>query len=143
MGTCASSCMTTIGKLGGGTNWTSTAKVIHLDGRLQEFRHPIKAGHLLSQNPNSFLCSSEAMYIDSPVPRLLADEDLQLGQMYFLLPTSMSHAPLSLPDLCSLAIKASTALSNAGLRNARKPLLEETVSVLGEAGHQRSLRKLS
>ncbi|KAK3022993.1 hypothetical protein RJ639_044987 [Escallonia herrerae] len=142
MGICASSRMT-IGKLGGDMNWTSTAKVIRLDGKLQEFRHPIKAGHILSDNPNSFLCSSEAMHVDSPVPRLLADEDLQLGQMYFLLPTSMSPASLSLPDLCSLAIKASTALSNAGLRNAKKPLLEQTVSVLGAAGHQRSLRKSS
>ncbi|KAK2978360.1 hypothetical protein RJ640_016462 [Escallonia rubra] len=93
-------------------HWTSTAKIIHNDGRLQEFRQPVKAGQVLSDNANCFLCSSETMYVDSHVPHVPADEELQLGQLYFLLPISKSQAPLSLQDLCSLAIKASIALSN-------------------------------
>ncbi|KAJ4716440.1 HTH-type transcriptional regulator [Melia azedarach] len=94
-------------------NWSTTAKIIHLDGRLQEFRQPIKAGSILSQNPNCFLCSSESMYIGSQVPRLLEDEEIQLGQIYFLMSLSRSQSPLTLQELCSLAIKASSALSHA------------------------------
>lgn len=101
---------------GKGLNWPSTAKVIHLDGRLQEFMESIKASHILSQNPNFFLCSLESMYVDSHAPHVPIDEELQLGQIYFLIPTSKSHVPLSLQDLCSLAIKASTALQNTSTK---------------------------
>jgi hypothetical protein len=55
---------------GGGLNRTSPAKIVHIDGRLQEFREPIKASNVLSLNPNSFLCSSESMYIDRRLPQV-------------------------------------------------------------------------
>lgn len=97
-------------------NWPSTAKVIHINGRLQEFRVSIKASHILSQHPDSFLCSSESMYIGSQPPQLPTDHELQLGHIYFLIPASKSHVPLSLQDLCSLAIKASTALQTRSLK---------------------------
>lgn len=97
-------------------NWPSTAKVIHINGSLQEFRVPIKANHILSQHPDSFLCSSETMYIGSHPPHLSKDQELQLGHIYFLIPSSKSHVPLSLQDLCSLAIKASTALQTRSLK---------------------------
>lgn len=84
----------------------TTTKVIHVDGSHQEFRHPIKAIHVLSQNPDCFLCCSESMYVNSRAPHVAGDEELQLGQIYFLLPLSKSESPLSLQDLCALAIKA-------------------------------------
>ncbi|KAK9286089.1 hypothetical protein L1049_014469 [Liquidambar formosana] len=110
MGVCASSQIT---RQSGSTDWPHTAKIIHLDGRLQEFKQPIKTRHILSQNPNSFLCSSECMYVDCHVPHVPEDEELQLGQLYFLMPISQSHTSLSLQDLCALAIKASAALSRS------------------------------
>ncbi|PIA52451.1 hypothetical protein AQUCO_01000374v1 [Aquilegia coerulea] len=91
--------------------WSSTVKVVHLDGRLQEFTEPIKVGHILSQNPSCFLCSSETMYVDTLMPHVPYAEELQLGQIYFLMPLSQSFVPLSLTDLCDLAIKAGQALS--------------------------------
>ncbi|KAM7479254.1 hypothetical protein LguiA_027473 [Lonicera macranthoides] len=92
-------------------NCDHLAKVIHLDGRLQEFSHPMTARHVIDQNPNCFLCSSEAMDINSRAPHVPMDEDLQLGQIYFLMPLSKSHKQLSLQDLGALAIKASTTLN--------------------------------
>ncbi|XP_048135639.1 uncharacterized protein LOC125315240 [Rhodamnia argentea] len=116
-------------------NWSSsppsTLKLIHTDGRLQEFTQTIKASHLLSQNPNCFLCSSESMFIDSIVPRIHEEEDLCLGQLYFLLPLSMSQAPLSFRELCVLAIKASTALESSSRSSKRKD------GVSSAAGHGR------
>ncbi|XP_057493258.1 uncharacterized protein LOC130778783 [Actinidia eriantha] len=87
--------------------------VIGLDGGLQEFKQPIKACYILSQNPKCFLCSSETMFLGSHAPHVTDDEALQLGQIYFLMPISKSQTPLSLQDLCVLAIKASTALNNS------------------------------
>ncbi|KAG6761480.1 hypothetical protein POTOM_034703 [Populus tomentosa] len=112
MGNCASPQYTKkVG--GGGPNWTSTAKIIHVDGRLQEFRQPIKASHILSLNPKSFLCCSESMYIDCHLPQVPDDEELQLGQLYFLVPLSKSNAPLSLQELGALASKAIASLAQS------------------------------
>ncbi|KAG6571421.1 hypothetical protein SDJN02_27984, partial [Cucurbita argyrosperma subsp. argyrosperma] len=85
-------------------------KVIHMDGFVQEFSDPIKASKITSHNPNLLLCNSDEMFIGSRVPSLSPDENLQLGQIYFLLPLSLAQSPLSLPDLCNFAIKASSAL---------------------------------
>ncbi|PSS29393.1 Mitochondrial fission regulator like [Actinidia chinensis var. chinensis] len=109
MGICSSSQIT---RRGGSMKLPPKAMVIGLDGGLQEFKSPIKACYILSQNPNCFLCSSETMFIGSHVPHVTDDEELQLGQIYFLMPISKSQTPLSLQDLCALAIKASTALNN-------------------------------
>ncbi|KAB1207216.1 hypothetical protein CJ030_MR7G011537 [Morella rubra] len=108
MGICASSEYTRKDAIA--LNLPFTSKLIHLDGTLQEFRHPVKAGHVLSQNPNCFLCNSESMYINSQVPHIPANEELHLGQIYFLMPLPRSHVPLSLQDLCQLAVKAHAAL---------------------------------
>ncbi|KAM7252274.1 hypothetical protein ACFE04_024157 [Oxalis oulophora] len=93
-------------------NWPKVGKIIHYDGRLQEFHRPIKAGHVLSLHANCFLCSIESMDIDSHVPHVPIDEDLQLGQIYFLMPQSIHQSPLSLHQLCSLAVKAAASLGD-------------------------------
>ncbi|XP_030442061.1 uncharacterized protein LOC115664251 [Syzygium oleosum] len=120
MGNCAAPQITRNGGLAMTTHhhsWSSsspsTLKLIHMDGRLQEFTQTMKASHLLSQNPDCFLCSSESMFIDSTVPQIHEEEDLHLGQLYFFLPLSMSRAPLSLQELCLLAIKASAVLESS------------------------------
>ncbi|XP_048135640.1 uncharacterized protein LOC125315241 [Rhodamnia argentea] len=128
MGNCAAPQITRNGGLAKTThhhNWPSssppsTLKLIHMDGRLQEFTQTIKASHLLSQNPNCFLCSSDSMFIDSIVPRIHEEEDLCLGQLYFLLPLSISRVPLSFRELCMLAIKANAALESTSSVRRRK-----------------------
>ncbi|KAK6946194.1 PADRE domain [Dillenia turbinata] len=111
MGICTSSQASS--KLGGNLfPWSSSAKLIYLDGRVQEFKQPIQAGSILSLNPNNFICSSESMHINSFVPPVPDHEELQPGQLYFLLPQSYSNVPLSLQDLCALAIKAGAALGH-------------------------------
>ncbi|KAI3946085.1 hypothetical protein MKX01_024841 [Papaver californicum] len=111
MGVCASSETTKRGPSGvGSISSQSTAEVIHTDGRLQEFKQPIRAEHILSQNSNCFLYSSETMYIDMIIPKMAEPEELQMGQVYFLLPLSHSRQPLSISELCALAIKASSVL---------------------------------
>ncbi|KAG9440856.1 hypothetical protein H6P81_021021 [Aristolochia fimbriata] len=106
MGNCGSSPSTTtrVGR-------PAAAKVIHVDGRLQEFPVPVRAGQVASQNPGCFLCSSESMFLDTHIPRICEGEELQVGHIYFLVPLAHAHNPLSLPDLCALAVKASAALA--------------------------------
>ncbi|KAJ9170796.1 hypothetical protein P3X46_018874 [Hevea brasiliensis] len=91
----------------------STIKVIHCDGKLLELKQPTKASYIKTQNPNFFLCSSESMSVGTYVPEVSGEEDLQPGQIFFLLPLSQAHKPLSLPDLCALAAMASSSLGKA------------------------------
>ncbi|KAK4258699.1 hypothetical protein QN277_005120 [Acacia crassicarpa] len=107
MGNCASPQYT---RKGGNLSWKSSVNVIDMEGKLQQLKEPKKAWHVLSQNPNCFICSSESMYVGSPVPHVVPSEELQLGYIYFLLPLSKSNTRLSLQDLCALAIKANAAL---------------------------------
>jgi hypothetical protein len=51
------------------------------------------------------------MFVGSPIHPVLPNQELQLDHIYFLLPISKSNIPLSLQDLCALAIKANTALA--------------------------------
>ncbi|XP_010068624.2 uncharacterized protein LOC104455550 [Eucalyptus grandis] len=144
MGNCAAPQITRNGGLSMTTyhhSWPSsspsTLKVIHMDGRLQEFTQTIKASHLLSQNPNCFLCSSESMFIDSIIPQIHEEEDLCLGQLYFLLPLPMSRVPLSLQELCMLAIKASAVLESSSSSDGRK---DKVSSMAGQRRCQAPIR---
>ncbi|KAJ4827581.1 hypothetical protein Tsubulata_004810 [Turnera subulata] len=119
MGLCASSQSKTGGKgreRGAADNIkqpSSTIKIIQVDGKLQVLKQPVQARNKTSQqDPNCFLCSLESMSIGNSVQRVPDEEELQPGQIYFLLPLSLASKPLSLPDLCGLAIKASSALGN-------------------------------
>ncbi|PWA68008.1 hypothetical protein CTI12_AA101380 [Artemisia annua] len=111
MGSCASCDLTTKGERRVMGNWSSTVKVIDAgDGRLQEFQQPIRARHVLHNHPSTFLCSSDTMFVDCFVPHVPGDEELQIGQIYFLMPFTKSNKPLSLQELCSLVVKACSAL---------------------------------
>ncbi|XP_068655253.1 uncharacterized protein [Aristolochia californica] len=143
MGICTSS-PTTTRRVGGRQ---ASAKVIHVDGRLQEFPVPVKAGHVVSQNPSCFLSCSESMFLNSSAPRVADSEELQLGQIYFLVPLAHADNPLSLPDICSLAVKASAALAVApiasslprkglrpGCRSNIHPDWDQTIPARGNRG---------
>ncbi|KVI10760.1 uncharacterized protein LOC112506296 [Cynara cardunculus var. scolymus] len=131
---------------------SSTAKVIHSgDGRLQEFRQPIRASNVISDQSNAFfLCNCETMFINCHVPHMAADEELQPGQIYFLMPISKSNKPFSLQELCSLAITASSALdkSSETRRNggavsfSRRQKSNRNAKANHEANFQLALKKL-
>ncbi|XP_008797023.2 uncharacterized protein LOC103712315 [Phoenix dactylifera] len=87
----------------------AAAKVIHLDGSLEEYEEAVRAGLVAARNPGCCLCAGEALEVGAHPQEVAEAEELQPGQLYFLLPVSSRH-PLSLPDLCLLAIRASSAL---------------------------------
>ncbi|OVA05197.1 Protein of unknown function DUF4228 [Macleaya cordata] len=88
----------------------ATAKLILQDGQLQEFTYPVKVSYVLQKHPTSFICNSDDMDFDDFVSAINADEELQLGQLYFLLPLRRLKQPLQAEDLAALAVMASSAL---------------------------------
>ncbi|KAL3722244.1 uncharacterized protein LOC104420474 [Eucalyptus grandis] len=93
----------------------ATVKIVRADGKVRQYKEPLQARLITSQNPSFFLCSSESLSLDSCPPQVAEEEELQAGQIYFLLPLALAHKPLRLPDLCDLAIKASSVVGNDGV----------------------------
>uniref|UniRef100_A0A7N0T969 Uncharacterized protein n=1 Tax=Kalanchoe fedtschenkoi TaxID=63787 RepID=A0A7N0T969_KALFE len=95
----------------------STAKLILQDGQLQEFSGPVRVSQLLQRNPSSFICNSDDMDFDDVVSAVGADDFLQPGQLYFVLPLNRLKRPLTAADMAALAVKANGALSGSGCGN--------------------------
>ncbi|MQL82540.1 hypothetical protein Taro_015006 [Colocasia esculenta] len=114
MGICVSSQITRSGTRPGAAaaEWGRTAKVVHMgDGSAREYMAgAAKAGHVEADNPGYHLCRSEALHVGQRPPRSAESEDLQPGQVYLLLPPASLAKPLTLHDLCNLAVRASAAL---------------------------------
>ncbi|TVU10067.1 hypothetical protein EJB05_43575, partial [Eragrostis curvula] len=98
-------------------------KVVYLDGSMAKFPGPVTAREALATNDGRrhrdsprFLCSSDELGFDTPARAMAAEEALQPGQLYFVLPASMLRRPLSGQDMAALAVKATRALAvEAGL----------------------------
>lgn len=114
MGICSSCQATAVATAAGRGGAAATAKLILQDGRLQEFPLPVKAGHVLQKQPSCFVCSADDMEFDDYVSAVDAEDELQLGQLYFLLPVSMLRRRLDSDEMAALAVKASAALMSSG-----------------------------
>jgi hypothetical protein len=89
---------------------SSTVKVIHWNGSVQGFQRILKAAELMLDNPQHFVCHANGLQIGRRINPLSADEDLDLGHLYFLLPMTKLHSVLSGADMASLAFKANSAM---------------------------------
>ncbi|KAJ4873804.1 hypothetical protein Rs2_44447 [Raphanus sativus] len=92
----------------------ASAKLILQDGKMMEFTNPVKVGYVLQKYPMCFICNSDDMDFDDAVSALSADEELQLGQIYFVLPLRWLREPLGAEEMAALAVKASSALMRSG-----------------------------
>ncbi|KAL8266244.1 hypothetical protein R6Q59_003588 [Mikania micrantha] len=93
------------------STYAVTGKLVLPDGRLQEFFQPTKASYFLHKNPNTFICDSDEMDFDDVVSPIKDDEELQPGQLYFVLPIKRLNLPLQPEEMAALAVKASAALA--------------------------------
>ncbi|KAL2477201.1 uncharacterized protein Fot_46215 [Forsythia ovata] len=91
----------------------ATAKLILVDGELEEFSCPIKVSNLLEQKPDCFICNSDEMGFGEFVSAIDGDEELQPGELYFELPLKWLSHRLQAEDMASLAMKASVALTSS------------------------------
>ncbi|XP_051141114.1 uncharacterized protein LOC127258351 [Andrographis paniculata] len=88
----------------------ATAKIVMEDGRLQEYSSPVRVSYLLQKNPACFVCNADEMDVGDVIYAVGAEEELQLGQLYFLLPLSLLKRRLQPDEMAALAVKASSAL---------------------------------
>lgn len=106
----------------------ATAKLILQDGRMMEFTNPVKVGYVLLKYPMCFICNSDDMDFDDAVSAISADEELQLGQIYFALPLCWLRQPIKAEEMAALAVKASSALMRSGGGGCRRKCVDPIVS---------------
>jgi PADRE domain len=114
MGACNSCESTAVAADTSSRSSTPTAKVVLPDGTLQEYSWPIRASHVIQKasadHSACFLSCSDDLEPGCHVSSIRADSELQLGQLYFLLPTSMLRRRLGSDEMAALAVRASAAL---------------------------------
>ncbi|XP_043709072.1 uncharacterized protein LOC122658223 [Telopea speciosissima] len=115
MGSCFSSDTTD------GSFSPSTADVISVNGNLREYPTPITVSQVLEiETSPCFLCNSDGLSYDDYIPALDSSEELQPGQIYFVLHTSRLKYRLTAPDMAALAVKATTALAQSSRKKGRR-----------------------
>ncbi|PIN07327.1 hypothetical protein CDL12_20111 [Handroanthus impetiginosus] len=86
-------------------------KVLSSDGRLLIYtREPMKAAEIMLANPGQFLCESSNLKVGQRIPGITAEEELERGQVYFLLPMDMLYSVLTSEELKGLNQKASKGI---------------------------------
>lgn len=115
----------------------NSANVISSTGELRQFSIPVKVSQVLfsetttaldhaasssssSAAPSFFMCNSDRLYFDDYIPPLDPEDELEAGQIYFLLPTNKLQYRLTASDMAALAVKASLALQTINRRRRRR-----------------------
>lgn len=94
-------------------------KVIGVDGELREYRAGVTAEEVVAAG-ECFICNSDDLYLDQPIPTLRAGDHLQGGHIYFALHPSKLQRPLSAPEMAALTLTAAAALHNTSTtKNSR------------------------
>eukprot|EP01018_Ginkgo_biloba_P027362 Gb_05758 [translate_table: standard] len=89
-------------------------KVILFNGSVQEFQRAIKAAELMLENPQHFVCHSNALQTGHRIAALSADEELELGHLYFVLPMQKLRSVISASDMASLELRWASAMKRPG-----------------------------
>lgn len=124
---CMGSCIS-LDNAGGGATQVQTTKVVTPSGQLRQYSDRITAVEALVE-PLTFLCSSDLLFVDEPIPALPRDHLLHLGQVYFALPDTMLGRALTVDDMKTLAWRTSGAMAEAERATAESRKREKKVRV--------------
>ncbi|XVE98837.1 hypothetical protein REPUB_Repub03eG0143100 [Reevesia pubescens] len=88
-------------------NTFNTIRLVHLNGYVEDFDHPISVNEVIGKPPKQFLCTA-AQLVSAGSRPLHPDTQLQPGHLYFLLPLSTLQDDISPLDMASV-VKRLTA----------------------------------
>ncbi|KAM3277949.1 hypothetical protein ACQJBY_045683 [Aegilops geniculata] len=121
MGACNSCEATAVAAVTGASavGEATAARVVLADGQLQRFPGGTRASQAMKAAAAAaaggagacFLCSADGLELGGAVSAVAGDEELQPGQLYFVLPAAMRRRPLQAEEMAALAIRASAALA--------------------------------
>ncbi|KAM3260131.1 hypothetical protein ACQJBY_051412 [Aegilops geniculata] len=120
MGACNSCEATAVAAVTGASTVgeATAARVVLADGQLQRFPGGTRASQAMKAAAAAtggagacFLCSADGLELGGAVAAVAGDEELQPGQLYFVLPAAMRRRALQAEEMAALAIRASAALA--------------------------------
>ncbi|KAK6248022.1 hypothetical protein QUC31_019587 [Theobroma cacao] len=79
----------------------NTIRLVHLDGYVKDFDHPISVSEVIGKPPKQFLCTA-AQLVSTGFKPLNLDTQLQPGHIYFVLPLSTLQDDISPLDMAPL-----------------------------------------
>ncbi|GLJ44725.1 hypothetical protein SUGI_0940460 [Cryptomeria japonica] len=103
-----------------------TAKLILMDGSIKEFSEPVKCSEIVSKYSGHFICGSGGLYTGQHITEVLhEDNELQLGELYFLLPNIKLEFVLTDSDMAAMLLKANGATEQRRKSNGKvQPLFD-------------------
>ncbi|RCV35863.1 hypothetical protein SEVIR_7G284600v4 [Setaria viridis] len=63
-------------------------RIVHLNGRVEEYGRPVAAGEILAANPNHVLSKPCSQGVVRRILIVSPDSELERGEIYFLIPAS-------------------------------------------------------
>ncbi|CAK9182364.1 unnamed protein product [Ilex paraguariensis] len=94
----------------------STIRVVHLNGYIEDFEHPVTVSEVTGNPPKHFVIT-QAELLSTGTKPLRPDAQLEPGHIYFLLPFSTFQSNVSPLDLAPIARKL-TAIAKSSRSNA-------------------------
>ncbi|XP_004496994.1 uncharacterized protein [Cicer arietinum] len=94
-------------------------RVILPTGEVKQFREIMKAAELMLENPSFFLVNSRSLHISRRFSPLVADEELEFGNVYIFFPMRRLNSVVTAADMAVLFLAANSAakrLSNGKTR---------------------------
>ncbi|MQM17200.1 hypothetical protein Taro_050169 [Colocasia esculenta] len=98
---------------------TRTTKVIFPGGEIRQFDGPVNAAELMLEAPNHFLVNARSMQVGRRFSPLSAEEELEAGDVYVLLPMKRVNSAATAGDMGALWMAASSAARRASGGRAR------------------------
>lgn len=88
----------------------ATANLILMDGSIQQFSAELRSQEILRDYPGHFICNSDGLYVGRNISQVLGDdEQLEIGQLYLLLPQRKLEFVLTHSDMASFLFKINSA----------------------------------
>lgn len=103
----------------GHSNKLKTIRVVHLNGYVEDFDHPISVSEVIGKPQKHFLFT-QSQLLSTCLQPLNLDYMLQQGHFYFLLPHSTFQSSVSPIDLAPTAKKLSSIAKNPMAYNKDK-----------------------
>jgi len=110
--------------------------VVHLNGQLDELPAQVSAMRVLQNHPHHFICCSRDLFAVNCRP-LQPEEDLRLGELYFLLPLSVIESDSSAQNLVALAARLYAAAKKELSRAAQRRRSTNSTCDLSRAAQRR------
>ncbi|KAL0372683.1 UNVERIFIED_CONTAM: hypothetical protein Scaly_0949900 [Sesamum calycinum] len=86
-----------------------SARVILPGGEIRQFRQPVKAAELMLDSPNFFLVNSKSLNIGRRFSPLSADEDLEFGNLYVMIPMRRVNSVVTAAEVAVFLMAANSA----------------------------------